>query len=1089
MARSRDADARWLSRARAEGTAADKVSAAALLAGDSPAGAGLAALGDLLKLAGKRAGARSGAVAALDALSDLFCGPLLPAGRRLVPLAARPRAQLEEILREGGVEAFLNPSVSYSAASAANRPRRLACARVLLYWGLEDALRRRASDYLSLLEAASRDGLDVVKRASARGASNLLKSRPEGEARALALLVNKLGDPDRRSASDASHALMRVLDEHPAMAPVVAADVERAAFRPGQAPRARYACVLFLSSLPVPRGEAGGRMAERLVDAYFGLFRGVLDGKLSSSAAEEAKDEAAASLSKEARHKQKEKLRKKLAKQKRRGGKHFQQRGRQDRKNGVAAAAGAGAGGGGGNGDKDGGVGAALRGGRVEGIDARLLGDLLTGVRRAVPFLPGVASSEALAEKHGAALYGLASSAAPFAVGVQALALLFQLLDGSGSGSGDAAAKRRNGSASSSPPSEEKPAASSSSATGGAVSDRFYRSLYARLSDPRAPGSARAGAFLSLVYRAARADPSPRRAAAFVKKLLQGAAAAPGASYAAGCLLLVSELAREQRALWGLVSQPEEAEDDDDEERRGEARRRKKWVPAARGDDDEDAPTAPSTPPPASPSCWPLPGCGYDPTKREPLFCGASRSGLWELSPLAAHAHPSVAAFARSLLAGEPISYDGDPLRDFSPVAAVDKIIAKKAKKFSPRASAVGVGRGVTASATAAKAAAESVAGLVASRPDELFLRALDAAKAENAGVRKAGKEQKEKQRKKGGEEDEASSEEEEEEGGGGGKGRLRAFEESDEEGEDSDAAIDAFLAGAEDDAGDDGEDDDDGVAFDSALADALAEDAAVHSVAAATGGGGGGGKGKRKAAAGGKAAAETSDSDSGSESEEEEEESGGKDEDGSDDDSGEGIRNDEDDDDDDDGSDEGESDEEASDGSDDEEGSEETEEASPEDDDDGGNDGGDDDEENEEELDLDLPSASGSEELTTSASTSVSDDEIEGNPWVMAPASALEKKRKEKRGRDEGEGESESDDDESEFSEDDDDLSDSSDGGVDDDAPAFASAEDFKDLLDRDEAGEDVSAAAAARAGKEARGKGKSNKPVPAARKRAKRG
>ena len=218
LARSRDADARWLSRARSEGTAADRVSAAALLAGDQPAGAGLAALDDLLKLAGKRAGARAGAVAALDALSDLFCGPLLPEGRRLVPLAARPAAQLEAILKEGGGGGggADDSSVSASSSSPASsrRQRRLACSRVLLFWGLEDALRRRAGDYLSLLETASRDGLDVVKRASARGASTLLKSRPEGEARALALLVNKLGDPDRRSASDAAHALMRVLDAH-----------------------------------------------------------------------------------------------------------------------------------------------------------------------------------------------------------------------------------------------------------------------------------------------------------------------------------------------------------------------------------------------------------------------------------------------------------------------------------------------------------------------------------------------------------------------------------------------------------------------------------------------------------------------------------------------------------------------------------------------------------------------------------------------------------------------------------------------------------------------------------------------------------
>lgn len=42
--------------------------------------------------------------------------------------------------------------------------------------------------------------------------------------------------------------------------------------------------------------------------------------------------------------------------------------------------------------------------------------------------------------------------------------------------------------------------------------------------------------------------------------------------------------------------------------------------------------------------------------------------------------HPSVAAFARSLLAGTFISYDGDPLRDLTLTAFLDKFVQRKAK-------------------------------------------------------------------------------------------------------------------------------------------------------------------------------------------------------------------------------------------------------------------------------------------------------------------------------------------------------------------------------------------------------------------------
>lgn len=67
-------------------------------------------------------------------------------------------------------------------------------------------------------------------------------------------------------------------------------------------------------------------------------------------------------------------------------------------------------------------------------------------------------------------------------------------------------------------------------------------------------------------------------------------------------------------------------------------------------------------------------------TCREPLYCGAERSCLWELSGLAAHLHPTVAAFARTLLSGSTIVYDGDPLKDHSLIAFLDKFVSKKPK-------------------------------------------------------------------------------------------------------------------------------------------------------------------------------------------------------------------------------------------------------------------------------------------------------------------------------------------------------------------------------------------------------------------------
>lgn len=51
---------------------------------------------------------------------------------------------------------------------------------------------------------------------------------------------------------------------------------------------------------------------------------------------------------------------------------------------------------------------------------------------------------------------------------------------------------------------------------------------------------------------------------------------------------------------------------------------------------------------------------------------------------LAEHVHPSVVAMARTLLAGATIVYEGDPLRDLTLSAFLDKFVQKKPKVNRP---------------------------------------------------------------------------------------------------------------------------------------------------------------------------------------------------------------------------------------------------------------------------------------------------------------------------------------------------------------------------------------------------------------------
>jgi ribosome biogenesis protein MAK21 len=152
--------------------------------------------------------------------------------------------------------------------------------------------------------------------------SALLSTKPEGEARLLAALVNKLGDPSRKVASNAGYLLGQLLGTHPAMKAVVVREVrlgcggvgrvsgqlapavgwaavcaacelgapfahpplqtfqpahgrcpqiERFVFRPGLSERAHYYAAITLNQLVLSSRpeEGGGALAKKMVEIYF----------------------------------------------------------------------------------------------------------------------------------------------------------------------------------------------------------------------------------------------------------------------------------------------------------------------------------------------------------------------------------------------------------------------------------------------------------------------------------------------------------------------------------------------------------------------------------------------------------------------------------------------------------------------------------------------------------------------------------------------------------------------------------------------------------------------------------------------------
>jgi ribosome biogenesis protein MAK21 len=274
------ADDRWVEATMHQGTLKDRIAAMTVLVSNDPIHK-LYGLDGLLQLAGchivdasnnnhhqqqqhhhhqssshSKPNSRVAQLAA-QAMEDLFVNNLLPKDRKLVPLDKRPLHNYEN---------------STGSGSSGGKSKSLS-PRILLLWRLEEMVRDRYHAFVDqYLAKTLRDGMETDKKFCIRVASNLLKSVPEGEAKLLALIVNKLGDPSRTICSSASHALRQVLQQHPAMRVVIAREVQQLAHRPNLTERALYNCVNFLSQILLDRTAQGQELAGSLMTTYFRLF-------------------------------------------------------------------------------------------------------------------------------------------------------------------------------------------------------------------------------------------------------------------------------------------------------------------------------------------------------------------------------------------------------------------------------------------------------------------------------------------------------------------------------------------------------------------------------------------------------------------------------------------------------------------------------------------------------------------------------------------------------------------------------------------------------------------------------------------------
>ncbi|XP_065820085.1 CCAAT/enhancer-binding protein zeta isoform X1 [Labrus bergylta] len=534
------ANSNWMKSVVSSGVLADRMAAMTVLIQDAPVHT-LLHVENLVAMVKKKGSRRMGLMA-LDTLRELLLSDLLPEHRKLRPFAQHPFDQLEE-------------------KASGNRDAR---DRRLILWYFEHQLKHHVAVFVEALDTVAHDTVAATKAKALATAHEMLCTRPEQERALLIQVVNKLGDPEYKTAAKASYLLETLLHKHPNMKVVVCCEVERLMFRPNISPKAQYYAVCFLSQVMLSHDEVD--LAAKLITIYFSFFRACVKKK---------------------------------------------------------------------------------------DIESKMLSALLSGVNRAYPYAG--AGDEKVKEQLDT-LFKVVHLV-KFNTAVQALMLLFQVMDSQQS-----------------------------------ISDRYYTALYRKLVDPGLLTSSRQSMFLNLLYKSLKADIVLRRVKAFVKRLLQ-VSAEQNPSFTCGALFLVSEVMKAKPSLTVLLEHDgdedeeafkdlaEEKEDgDDDEEER--------FVDADKLEEEgsESAEKVESKPAASWVHHQNLEGGkskqSYDPLHRNPSFCGADHSTLWELQRLSLHFHPTVSLFAKTILQGGSIQYSGDPLQDFTLIRFLDRFVFRNPKQL-----------------------------------------------------------------------------------------------------------------------------------------------------------------------------------------------------------------------------------------------------------------------------------------------------------------------------------------------------------------------------------------------------------------------
>ncbi len=273
-------------------------------------------------------------------------------------------------------------------------------------------------------------------------------------------------------------------------------------------------------------------------------------------------------------------------------------------------------------------------------LKTRLLGAILTGVKRALPYMGPENSRMKALHGYTDQLFRLVHDGG-FTTATQAMSLLWRmvLLENDDSGGNSNCSLR--------------------------LASRYYSALYSKLLSSDFRMGSRLTEFLNLVFQSIKYDTNRGRITAICKRLLQIAAFSSPPLCSAALLIVSEALKKHQYLREPLLT--------------GEREGR-------RGDNSSSTPVYDPT------KRNPMYACGGIEYEKEggltPQYESSSSvtplPPLWEVSLLRFHYHPSVSKFAEKLLTppGHGITYHGDPLQDMTLSSFLDKIAFRNPKKY-----------------------------------------------------------------------------------------------------------------------------------------------------------------------------------------------------------------------------------------------------------------------------------------------------------------------------------------------------------------------------------------------------------------------